>query len=298
MTKLECAGRSAWAERRRSLITSTRAAAIAGLDPWETPLHVYHQMVGQAREKEVSPVMTAGLLLEPLVDQLYQRVRPNAVFLEEEPYTLFSCDSHEFVAASIDRMTTTGELVERKTVESWQGWGPDGTDQVPDRVLLQVQVQLLCTGSPVCDVAALHRGTCELRVYPVVAHEELQKRWLLIAEKFWERVLTRSPPDPMLDHPHTKKLLDSVLRPEAEVAIPLPPECLPLVDEYLSARADARDAEKRKEVALNALTSHMGTAGRGELPDGTVVFRREVKAGGYVVPARSYVRMDIRRREA
>lgn len=298
MSKLECADRKDWQERRKSLITSTRAAAIAGMDPWCTPLHIYHEMHGTAQPKDVSPAMKAGLLLEPLVDELYQRARPGVRFLPEEPYVLFSCDTHDYVAASIDRMCDNGDLVERKTVESWQGWGPDGTDLVPDRVLLQVQVQMLCTGSQLCEVAAMHRGSCDLRLYQVRAHPALQQRWLTIAEAFWDKVRTRTPPDPVADHAHTKRLLDAVMRPEDGVSVPLPPECCALVEDYLAARADHRDAEKRKETLMNQLAHAMGTATFGELPDGTVVTRRVVRAGGYRVEPKEYVRMDIRRREA
>lgn len=89
-------------------------------------------------------------------------------------------------------------VVDIKTSLGWGAkyrFGEDGTDQVDDGVLLQVQGYTLLTGAPVAYVAALVPGP-ELKIYTIEADRELHEMIEDGVADFWRLVETDTPPDP------------------------------------------------------------------------------------------------------
>ncbi len=89
-------------------------------------------------------------------------------------------------------------VVDMKTSLGWGArhrFGEDGTDQVDDGVLMQMQGYLLLTGAPVAYVAALVPGP-ELKIYPIEADHELHDMIEDGVADFWRLVETDTPPDP------------------------------------------------------------------------------------------------------
>ena len=89
-------------------------------------------------------------------------------------------------------------VVDTKTSLGWGArhrFGEDGTDQVDEGVLLQMQGYTLLTGAPVAYVAALVPGP-ELKIYTIVADHELHEMIEDGVADFWRLVETDTPPDP------------------------------------------------------------------------------------------------------
>ena len=63
--------RSQWLEERRQGIGGSDAAAAVGLSPWKTRLELWLEKTGQTPDREETPEMRRGTLLEPVVKQLY-----------------------------------------------------------------------------------------------------------------------------------------------------------------------------------------------------------------------------------
>ena len=89
-------------------------------------------------------------------------------------------------------------VVDTKTSLGWGArhrFGEDGTDQVDEGVLLQMQGYTLLTGTPVAYVAALVPGP-ELKIYTIEADHELHEMIEDGVADFWRLVETDTPPDP------------------------------------------------------------------------------------------------------
>jgi len=181
--------------QRKQGIGSSDAAALVGLDPWKSPLDVWLDKTGQAENVANIP-MRMGNALEPLVAELYSE-KFSGIELSLSD-TCFHSDS-DWMLATPDRLVlengTPVKIVECKTAAGWRldGWGDEGTDEIPDAYLCQVQWQMLVTGIPLCDVAALIGS--RLRVYTIAMDVDLCVSLADAARVFWhDHVLARVQP--------------------------------------------------------------------------------------------------------
>lgn len=243
-------------------------AALVGLSPWATPLTVYARILDGAGVSE-SPTLRRGRLMEPVI---------RAMYAEDNGVTLLGPASltHPRLAnvrASLDdvgrRQGHGRHAVEYKSVWPTEagGWGPAGTDEVPDYYACQVHWYVgigLESGAleeDTADVAALLLGVEESpRVY-CVRHDADVYAWLLESvERFWRNhVVPRKPPPPT-NPAREAEAVRRLYRAEREPLAPfesLSPEERAAVLAYAEARrmeAQASvvlaDAEVRLKLAL------------------------------------------------
>lgn len=178
---------------RRHGIGGSDVAPILGLSKWATPLDVYLAKIGEAPEIEETEVMRWGNLLEPVVRDEYARRTGREV---DVPVGPISNPKYPFAIANLDGLTRCGRVVEVKTARSGDGWGEEGSGQVPDAYALQVQHYLLVTGAEVADVAVLIGGS-DFRIYTLEADHALHEMLVEAEAAFWTRVERREPPDPV-----------------------------------------------------------------------------------------------------
>jgi len=176
-----------WFALRKDGITATEAAVIAGLSPYKTPYQLWAEKIGRYQPEPVGAAAVRGLLLESTVAEFYEMEtgkklkRSNGIVrLKEIPW----------VMASLDR-TIVGEegLVEIKTSTSprWSLY------PVPPEVEAQCQYQMLVTGAPWVDVAALLGGLV-FRIERVNADIDFQTRLYQKAIAFRDCVMNGTPP--------------------------------------------------------------------------------------------------------
>ncbi len=154
------------------------------------------------------------------------------------------------------------------------GWGPPGTDEVPDSVLLQCQHYMEVLRYQVWDVVVLFRGV-ELRIYTIPRDKALIDRLIDVGGEFWHRVQVGDPPDLDYEHRATNALIDWMHPQTDGRRIELPPEALSWHEVLEDARAHVARYEKVKDAAKAHLKDLMGDAAIGALPDGSAYRRSE-----------------------
>lgn len=295
--------RQAWLSERRRGIGSSDAAAICGLSPYATPLHVYLDKIGQGLEHD-SPEMRWGTRLEGAIAQAYSEETGRQCVVPEPK--IFTSRHNEYMLCTPDRLGYSFDAptvdVELKTARSeWaevdgerqQVWGEPGTDAVPRQYLIQVQHQLAVLDDlPSADVAVLIAGS-DFRIYTIHRSQPLIDELTKIEAGFWAMVQSRTPPAPDWTHPDTPKLLELLHRPIEGKAIDLDADALPLVDEYVRLGAEANEAEKKRKLAKAKLLEMSGDATLIRLPDGRKIQRKHVPGAEYTANRSEYWTFNV-----
>jgi putative phage-type endonuclease len=193
----EEARRAAWLAERRRAITSNDAACLLGLSTFGGPMDVWLAKVGMAEEQEVTERMTWGLRLQQAILQGYADKRGVAISFAD-PYQFLRDEELPILGATLDaRWTFHGHRpVDAKNVgiKRKGEWGPEGSDQIPEKYLVQLQVQMMVTDTEIADLAVLFGGN-KLEYFTVARDELVCDRIREAAEEFWkEHVETRLPP--------------------------------------------------------------------------------------------------------
>ena len=114
--------------------------------------------------------------------------------------------------------------------------------------------------------------------YKRMERDEDLIRDLIAAEaEFWDRVQRRDPPAPDGTEA-TGRLLKALYPTSApETVMDLPPDALPLVDQYWTAKADMEAAEARKTDAENKLKAVMGDIESAWAGDKKILWKSQVR---------------------
>lgn len=179
-------------ERKKGLGGSD-IAAIFGLSKWMTPYQLYiDKTTDEIAEEDIdNDQIYWGNLLEPVILQVYTKKTGR---LAKKPDPMIWSKEHNFLFANLDAITNCGRIVEVKTSRISSEWGEEGSDDIPQEYILQIQHYMLVTGMQVTDIAVLITGS-DFRLYEVHADKELQSIIIDKAKQFWQMVLDRTPPE-------------------------------------------------------------------------------------------------------
>jgi len=131
-------------------ITASRAATIAGVNPYESPYALYQRLVGNAPPQEQSFPMWLGTQMEGIVIRAFTKQtglkcrRPHRVV---DPNFWFTTEEYGFpMGALLDAWTMDPDKagVEAKTASAFLS--SEWEDDVPLHYFLQIQHQLAVTG--------------------------------------------------------------------------------------------------------------------------------------------------------
>lgn len=259
-----------WLAARREGIGASEIAAVLGLSPWESPFSLYHR---KANGWEMSDAehLEAGRRAEEMIalwfrDRMDTGIRPAGLYQNaDRPWQL----------ATPDRLVldeATGEVVatlECKHPYSWDGFGDDGTDDIPVYYRAQKLWQLDTLGLDVGYLAAYtqHR----LRIYAIRRDERDLAMMREAGRRFMARLAAGDVPD-LDDHTATvttlKKLHPSVEDVEVEVS-------LDLAEGYRRARALRARTESLVDRFEARVRAAIGS-GRRALHNGKLVASRSV----------------------
>lgn len=181
-----------WLKNRQTGIGGSDVAAILGLSKWKTPLDVYNAKIAENPVEESNASIEWGNRLEPVIRQKYADVTGIPVTI---PNTTFRHPEHPFMIANVDGLLPDGSVLEIKTARSGADWGEEGTDEIPEYYLTQVQHYMAVTGAKMCDVAVLI-GASDFRIYHVDFDPEIAAMLIEEEKAFWQRVIDRNPPAP------------------------------------------------------------------------------------------------------
>ena len=285
-------GRRAWLEERRKGIGSSDAAAIAGLSPWASPLHVYLDKIGELSSPD-SKRMAWGRKLEDVVALAYSEETGNTALWPSA--AILSHPNHPWMIASLDRMAIVeGEMrvLELKTSVHQDDFGTPGTDEIPDVYNIQVQHQMAVADLPRADLCVLFAFN-EVKVYTVERNQKIISNLIEMESDFWAKVGRREPPDPDWHHPRTPELLKNMYG-VFDLEIHLGEDGEYWARKYDEANRTIAQAADAKSEARSHLLDLMGPAAKGLLSSGITLTRRKVNRKGYMVDPVEYVDFRVR----
>lgn len=239
---------------RRGYVGSSDAPAILGVDPWRTAHDVYLSKVhdladlaGEALDRgndfEDGLVQWAARQLGREIDE----IQPHCV--DAGPGIL--CAHPDAILAGSPR-----QGVEAKTTSLPKEYGPEGTDQVPERVIVQAHVQMYCAGLKTVWVPVLLAEFDRLtrRLYRVDRDDDLVRVVVDGCVRFWrDHVQTETPPEGTLASVQTLKRIRRAPESWAEIEPGL-------VERYEAAREAVKAADVEKGEAWSELVAAAGDA--------------------------------------
>jgi putative phage-type endonuclease len=187
--------REEWLKARQAGIGGSDVAPILGLSRWKTPLDVFLDKTGQSGPQPESEPMLWGTLLEPVI--LGEFSRRHGVEVQQPRGILFDMEK-PWMLASLDGFAPELEaIVEVKTARTADGWGDDGTDEIPAYYQTQVAHYMAVTGARLAFVPVLI-GAADFRTYRVERDDRFINDLVEAERAFWhDHVLAGIPPEPI-----------------------------------------------------------------------------------------------------
>jgi len=242
-----------WLEERRKGIGGSDVAAIMGISPWKTAYQVYREKRKEVEDWSGNSLTDWGKRMEPAIRQWYSDTTGRDVRL---PDKIMYHPKHPFMLASLDGFTDDGRVVEIKTARSGKDWGEPETNQIPDYYAVQVHHYMTITGFQVADIPVSIAGSSP-SLYVVEADKEISEMIIEACAKFWERVQTGNPPDPVT-------YADAVARfgsLKTEGAIVADDNEVHAIEGIKSVRAQIKELEEHEEAWKARIIIALGDKG-------------------------------------
>lgn len=165
-------GSDAWHAARANGIGGSEIAAVLGLSPYESRFSLWHRKKGLIGPVEESEEMYWGKEHEPAICRRFAREHPE---LDITPAPTYCHPDRPWQIANPDRHAGP-DLFEAKTARDAEGWGEQGTAQIPVHYRTQCLHYMDVTGARRCWVGVLIAGS-EYREY-VVNYDESEAQIL------------------------------------------------------------------------------------------------------------------------
>jgi predicted phage-related endonuclease len=182
---------------------------LLGISPYGGPFEVYQRVV-EGTEAPWKPVMERGAAVEGELRAFGQNFL--GLELEDSASDYHDHPTLEFARAQVDdvaRFQGMPVAVDYKSVSRWaKGWGPEGSDEVPEHIRAQMAWELLCTdrelglliagfGDDMPPPALFH--VANVITYQIQRDEQFERYCILVAQEFWEaHVLPGKAPAPTI----------------------------------------------------------------------------------------------------
>lgn len=258
-------GTPEWREARRLTIGSSDIAVIVGESTHKSAYTLAAEKLGLIPEiidDEQQQLMDIGLLMQPVLLQLYERQTGRKV------RAIHGWRTHPeipWATASLDGEAPVKRVVEAKWTHA-KKWRSG--ERVPGDVAVQVNWQMFVRGWDVADVIVLDFVTP--RVETVERDNDLIDDCLYFAREFMGRI-ERGELPPVDGTESTAQTLKARFPRNNGVWLPATPELEVLSNELAEARATKRIAEDQERTVANALRAVIGDA---EGIDGLVSLRK------------------------
>lgn len=257
------------------LVTASKAPAILGLSPWQSPYSLWQLMKGNVEPEAQNRAQSRGHYLEPAILAWWRDQHPDATETAEQ--TWFPHEDWAGATVDMDCLCDGDQntIVEAKSAARMDDWGTPGTDQIPDYYLAQVYFQLAVTGAARCYVPVIG-PFLEFCEYVVEADPEMQEQTLAACRRFYDSLASDEPP--ALDsHPATFATVKA-LHPEIEqgVTVRLARD---EAEEYVEASLGLKVAEARERAAKTVVLERMGRAQYADLLDQRIARRQPARHG-------------------
>lgn len=267
-------------EERRSRLGASDVPIVAGLYPGKNALDVYAQKVLGVNSADTR-FSKWGTKLEAVVALAYAE----RMGVKVQRHGRVSMHPVErWIGATPDYRVLKPLMTKRKLLEIKTGdihtanhWGEDGTDQVPDRVLAQVAIQMACEDADLADVAVLLGGN-DLRVYHLVRDRDAETALIEFSRPFWfEHVVPKIPP--ALDHTESsKRLLASLFPNHDDLLLDAPQSVVTMVEQMKELESGIKPMEQEVDRLENEVRAAIGEHVGFRLPDGSKITWKQQNA--------------------
>jgi len=274
-------------------MSGSRIAAAAGLSPWESPFSLWHRMAGNIGELEETRFMHWGNVLEAPIIEEFARLHPE-LSVRRNPGTWLNI-AEPWMLANPDALLAPGPrrrvdgVLEIKTSGHSDGWGEEGTDEIPTHYYCQVQWYLHVLGLRWAIVAVLIGGS-DYREYVVKYDPKVMDQLIVVAREFMYSLENDIAPD--IDAATVTMQTIKELHPEIDgTSIDLPDHIAwPVVHE--KSRLIVPTA--RYDEAKNRLADYMGSAQKAFWNGGKIADRRSRNGGTPYLQVASNLPMPTR----
>lgn len=270
-------------EVRRRFIGSSDAPAICGVDPDTTAFDVWASKVYDLEElpAKAGPIARGNRYEGPLLDWLEGELGVEI----ERNVSVVHPDGIR--AANLDGRVKVQRIgAEAKFTSLSHLFGPQGSDEVPEKVLIQTHHQMHVDHLELVYVPVLlaRFGRIGEELFRVERNEDLIKAMLEREQEFWERYVLPKVPPPLEDPP-SLEVLKRIKRVPGLVAT-LDPET---VQAWEAARDARLEAEKSEMAAKARLLAALGEAEAGDYgdPELWLTYYETPRAGHTVGPSKS-----------
>lgn len=265
-------------EARKNHIGASDVGSILGLNPYKSAYDVWLEKTGKVESQADTIETKLGKDLEQVVLNIAENELGK---MERNPEKLYyQAPNIKIIGSNLDaQIISDGSPVEAKTTGiksafAVEHWGEAGTDDIPDRIVVQCATQLLCAEKDICYVPALigGRGYC---LFAVHRDNELIN---IIIEKmsfFWDNYVIKDiPPEDTL--PSMKYLKKMIRQPKSVVDLTANED---LISQWLAAKETKKMAEKEAAAAEIRLLEKLGTAEAGNFNTGLITYYEQHRKG-------------------
>lgn len=256
-------GEPDWLAARSRAVGGSEIAAVLGLSPWESRFSLWHRKMGLASPVAETDEMYWGKLLEATIREEFYRRHVHEERWDMEVGGSWRHAKRAWQIAAPDALLYPSdangsvEVLEIKTSRSGDGWGEEGTDEIPVYYRAQVLWYLDTLGLDHAHVAVLIAGS-EYREYQVDASPDEAQLMRDAAEEFVATLHTNQ--RPAIDSHDATYQVVRELHPDIEdMAVEVPAN---IAAPYLAAIINHKEAAAEKQRAASVLADFMGDARR------------------------------------
>lgn len=261
--------REQFLEERKRGIGGSDIAAIIGISPWRTPRDVWADKTGKTGDKEETQAMYWGNVLEDVVAKEFSK--RTGMRVQRCNFQLYS-EEYPHFCANIDRVVfsdnhkspvgkghkiLSGILLECKTASAYAAseWGADGSTDIPEYYLSQVQWYMGVTGAHTCFVSVLI-GSNDFRMYEIKRDDEIIRFLFQKGLEFWNSyVLTDVMPPAMTFEDTEKTFFHANEKDSKKYASD---EVIQAVAEYRSLNTQVSELEKKMDALKMNICEFLG----------------------------------------
>ncbi|HBF11817.1 MAG TPA: hypothetical protein DDW49_00255 [Deltaproteobacteria bacterium] len=255
-------------EQRKNYLGGSDAPAVVGVDPWKTAADVYLSKVQNLSEPNLGEAAQIGNLCEDAVLKWFRKETGFKITRNQ-----FRVHENGFMAAHLDAVIHHEHaIVEAKTAGiitpfDRDQWGEIGTDQIPEKYIVQCQHQMAVMGAEIKIVwVPVLLGGVGFRMYRVERNDDLIQSLQHLEEQFWKEHVQKNIPPP--DSLPSLEIIKRLQR--------IPKKIVPIEDSliqgWLDAKATASAASKLKDESERKILAALEDAEAAECGFGTLTY--------------------------
>jgi len=255
---------------RNQYIGASDIPIIMGFSTFMNPYDLWLQKTGRLVENgKASKAAEAGIELEPLIlnraSQELGRIKKSTAKGQALEFRITIEGVLYVVHPDGIALEKQGRPVEAKSsgilYPTAEHWGEPGSDDIPDRVILQSHGQMMATGKDICYVPVVLTGM-KFSIYEIPFRQEIRDAIVESCCGFKRNHIDKDiPPENVLPSIDFARRIRR--QPNRTVSIPAS-----LISAYEEAKAFAKEADYRKTQAQNAILAALDGADGAIADDG------------------------------